>query len=75
MEVSVLRVNEKTETEVSAIPDDALEALARCLLPAIRSYFESDEGQREFDEWKSRESSENIPDRKAKPDEKVRLAG
>jgi hypothetical protein len=32
-------------------PDEALEALARCLYPAIRSYFESEEGQREFNEW------------------------
>jgi hypothetical protein len=31
-----------------------LEALARCLLPAIRSYFESDEGQRDFAEWQVR---------------------
>ena len=49
--------NYKTEKS-NEIPDDALEALARCLYPAIRSYFESDEGQREFDEWKSRQVSE-----------------
>jgi len=41
-----------TATNVSTIPDTALEALARCLLPVIRSYFESEEGQREFAEWK-----------------------
>ena len=34
-------------------PDDALEALARCLYPAIRSYFESEEGRREFENWKA----------------------
>ena len=39
-------------------PDNALEALARCLYPAIRSYFESEEGQREFEEWKSRWDAE-----------------
>ena len=33
-------------------PDEALEALARCLYPAIRSFFESEKGRREFDEWK-----------------------
>ena len=33
-------------------PDEALEALARCLYPAMRSFFESAEGQREFNEWK-----------------------
>jgi hypothetical protein len=34
-----------------AIPNEAIEALARCLLPAIRSYFESDKGWHEFAEW------------------------
>ena len=37
---------------------DAIEALARCLLPAIRSYFESEEGKAEFTEWKSRQDTE-----------------
>ena len=36
-------------------PADAIEALARRLLPAIRSYFESDEGRAAFTEWKSRQ--------------------
>lgn len=26
--------------------------LARCLLPAIQNFFETDEGKREFEEWK-----------------------
>jgi len=33
-------------------PDGALEALARCLYPAMSAYFESDEGQRAFAEWR-----------------------
>jgi len=70
-----LRVNEPNVNEVNAIPDDALEALARCLFPAIRSYFESDEGKREFAEWQSRNGVENLPGKEAKPDDKVRLAG
>jgi len=40
-----------TQHEPNRIPDDALEALARCLLPEIRSFFESEEGQREYAEW------------------------
>ena len=63
------------DDQVNAIPDDALEALARCLLPAIRSYFESEEGSREFAEWQSRKDIENLPSREVKPDEKLRLAG
>lgn len=33
------------------IPDDVIESLARCILPSIRAYFESEEGQKEFSEW------------------------
>ena len=53
-----MRVKEPNVKRTNEIPDDALEALARCLLPAIRSYFDSDEGQREFAEWKSRQGTE-----------------
>ena len=42
-----------SKQEPYAPPEEALEALARCLLPSIRSYFESEEGQREFSEWKA----------------------
>jgi hypothetical protein len=40
------------------VPADAIEALARQLLPAIRSYFESEEGKAAFTEWKSRQDAE-----------------
>jgi hypothetical protein len=40
------------------VPADAIEALARCLLPAIVAYYESDEGKREFAEWQSRRDTE-----------------
>ena len=36
------------------VPDHAIESFARCILPAIREYFESEEGQKEFDEWKAK---------------------
>lgn len=36
----------------SDIPQYAIETVARCLLPDIITYFESEEGQREFAEWK-----------------------
>ena len=54
-----MRVKNYKAEKSNSIPYDALEALARCLYPAIVSYFESDEGQREFDEWKMKsEASE-----------------
>lgn len=41
---------DKTTPDVS---DEVIESLARCILPSIRAYFESDEGQREFAEWRA----------------------
>ncbi len=34
------------------------EALARCLLPEIQKFFESLEGQKEFEEWKAQRAKE-----------------
>ena len=39
--------------------DEAIQALARCLYPAIRSYFESEQGQREFAEWQAHQGIED----------------
>ena len=57
-EVIVLRVKETSVKNENAIPDDALEALARCLYPMMVSFFESAEGQCEFAEWQSRKNTE-----------------
>ena len=42
----------------SDIPQYAVETIARCLLPEIIACYESEEGQREFAEWK-RQQEEN----------------
>ena len=42
------------------VPADAVNALARCLLPKIRSFFESDEGMTAFAEWKSQQDTEKM---------------
>ena len=34
------------------IPQYQVEAIARCLLPDILAFYESEEGQREFAQWK-----------------------
>lgn len=36
------------------VPDHVVESLARCILPSIRKYFDSEAGQKEFEEWKSK---------------------
>ena len=70
-----MRVKEKNVKDENAIPDDALEALARCLYPMMVTFFESAEGQREFAEWQSRKNTEAIPGGMAETDGKIRLAG
>lgn len=37
------------------IPKFELESLARCLLPDIQAFFESEAGRREFEAWKAQQ--------------------
>ena len=39
------------------IPRHEIEALARCLLPDIIEFFNSLEGQKEFEEWKAKQEN------------------
>lgn len=43
----------------SNIPRHELEALARCLLPDIQAFYESEEGQREFAEWQEKQKEKD----------------
>ena len=47
----------KTDDYGTGIAQQHMEALARCLLPQIERFFESEEGKREFEEWKKNQSS------------------
>lgn len=42
----------------TGIPYHEVEALARVLLPEILAFFESEEGQREYAEWKTKQQAE-----------------
>ena len=53
--------SKKTSNQGTGIPLYEVEALARALLPEIQRFFESEEGQKEFQEWKKR--------REAKPEQ------
>lgn len=46
------------------IPQQEIESLARLLLPKIREFFDSEEGQREFSEWKQRQAQEDTKEAK-----------
>ena len=37
---------------ITNIPEHEIESLARCLLPEILKFFESEDGKKEFEEWK-----------------------
>lgn len=42
----------------SGIPDHEIEKIARCLLPELQAFYESEEGQKEFAEWKKKRDAE-----------------
>ena len=48
------------ESHLPQIPEHIRKEIARCLLPDIIAYYESEEGQREFAEWKRVQSSRDL---------------
>ena len=45
-------------TQKSNIPEHEIEAIARCVYPAIVEFFQSEEGQKEYAEWKAKQQAE-----------------
>ena len=41
-------------------PQRTIDAVARCLWPDIVAFFESKEGQKEFEAWKRQQDKENM---------------
>ena len=46
----------------SGIPQHEIETIARILLPDILAFYESEEGQQEFAEWKLQQDAEGYND-------------
>ncbi len=42
----------------TTIPQNQIEAIARCILPDILAFYESEEGQRESAKWKKQREAE-----------------
>ena len=40
------------------IPQYKIEAIARCIMPDILAFYESEDGQKEFAEWKRQQEAE-----------------
>lgn len=49
----------------SNIPKEELETIARCFLPDIVAFFETDEGKREYEEWKQKKEKEEQTEKKS----------
>ena len=49
----------------SGIPQHEIENIARILLPDILAFYDSEEGQREFAEWKAQRDAAKNDDNKA----------
>jgi len=45
------------DSQQAEIPDFVIDTLARCLLPKIQAYFDSPEGQAEFEAWKKEQEN------------------
>lgn len=44
----------------TGIPQHEIDSLARALLPAIQQLFESEEGKREFEQWKAERQNRQL---------------
>ena len=55
-------LNKKKKSNKSGYPDEAIKALARCFYPSMVEFFNSEEGQREYEEWlKEQEALQALP--------------
>lgn len=44
----------------TGIPADEIEAFARVLLPDLLAFYESEEGRREYEEWRAERDREEV---------------
>ena len=52
----------KKSVNKSDYPDEAIRSLARCFYPSMMEFFNSEEGQREYEEWlKEQEVLQALP--------------
>ena len=50
----------RRKKNTTGIPDYEIDSLARALLPAIQALFETEEGKREFEEWKKEKQKRQL---------------
>ena len=47
----------RKEPQNIELPQAIIDSFARFLVPEIRKYYESEQGQREFEEWEAKQSN------------------
>lgn len=52
--------DKRGEGHIPQISDKVRMEIARCLLPDIIAFFESEKGQKEFEEWKKKHCNRNM---------------
>ena len=50
----------RKKKSTTGIRDYEIDSLARALLPAIQALFETEEGKREFEEWKAERQNKQL---------------
>lgn len=59
MERSRLLARKKKLINNTSIPQREIEIIARCIFPDILAFYKSEEGQREFAEWKAQQAEKS----------------
>ena len=54
-----MAIKKKIKDYDTGIPQHEIEVLARCLLPEMQKFFESEKGKQEFEEWKIKQEHIN----------------
>jgi hypothetical protein len=54
---------DKDNNNKSGLPDHEIESLARCFLPALREFYESEDRRRAFEEWERNERRSEAPEK------------
>lgn len=49
---------QKTENEIE-LPQEIIDSFARFLVPEIRKFYESEQGQKEFEKWQTKQKEQN----------------
>lgn len=60
--------NTKQSPHEIELPQSIIESFARFLVPEIRKYYNSEQGQQEFEKWKEQNTSAENENGKTQPD-------